>query len=56
MASRIDRLAAWAGAILDLLTHHADERDEEAISVTALEVVLPALAISPLALAHDNDS
>lgn len=54
MQSRVDRLAIWAGTILDLLLFGADEDAEDAIAVTVIELVLPSLAISPV-INRDND-
>lgn len=52
-AMRMDNLIAWAGSILDLLTFQAPEETEAAIAGTAMEMVLPAIAIrNPIG---DND-
>lgn len=56
MLSRMERLMEWSGSILDLLLFGADESAEDAISLTAIEMVLPSVAISPAATIGDNDA
>lgn len=55
MRSRMQRLVQWTGAILDRLLCAADERDEGAIAATAIELVLPTVAIHQTATIGDND-
>lgn len=55
MQSRMERLIQWTGAILDLLLFDAPEQDEDAIAGTAIEMVLPTVAIRPAATIGDND-
>lgn len=51
----MDRQIAWAGAILDRLMFLADERDEDAIAATAMELILPSVGMDPQGPASDND-
>lgn len=55
MANPMDGLIAWSGAILDRLTEQAPDETEAALAATAMELVLPALAISPWQTIGDND-
>lgn len=56
MQSRMERLTLWSAMILDLLLLGAPEETEDAIAATAMEMVLPAVAISPAAMIGDNDA
>jgi len=51
----MDGLIAWAGAILDRLTWAAPEEIEADLTETAMERVLPCLALSTRAMLNDND-
>lgn len=53
---RMDNLIAWAGSILDRLTFQAPQETEDAIAETAMEHVLPTVAISPRDMLNDNDA
>lgn len=53
---QMDNLIAWAGAILDLLTFQAPEETEEAIAATAMEMILPLVAVPWWATIGDNDA
>lgn len=52
----MDGLIAWSGAILDLLTRGAPEEYEDEIAETAMERILPCLALSTTAMLNDNDA
>lgn len=54
MRSTMDGLIEWAGAILDLVTFQAPEEIEEAIAITAIELILPAVAIRPRVPGNDD--
>lgn len=56
MLSRMERLIQWSGSILDRLLFGAPEETEDAIAATAIEMVLPAVAIHPAATIGDNDA
>ncbi|WP_257541028.1 hypothetical protein [Sphingobium sp. CFD-1] len=49
-------LTTWAGMILDRLTLDAPEEYEDELAETAMEVVLPSLAIRWRAMLNDNDN
>ena len=51
----MDGLIAWAAAILDRLLLHAPEEIEDELTETAMERVLPCLALSTRAMLNDND-
>lgn len=56
---RVDILAGldlWTDRISDLLLLDVPEHLEDAVAETLLMMVLPALAISPWAMVHDNDA
>lgn len=53
---RMDNLMAWAGSILDRLTYQATEEDEDAVAATAMEHVLPTVAIRSRDTLNDNDA
>lgn len=54
-AKFLDDLTLWAGAILDRLLLEAPEEIEDEIAETAMERVLPCLALSTRAMLNDND-
>lgn len=56
MLSQMERLMEWSGSILDRLLFGAAEEAEDAISLTAIEMVLPTVAIHPAATIGDNDA
>jgi hypothetical protein len=49
-------LEIWTDRISDLLLLDVPEHMEDAVAETLLMMVLPALAISPWAMLHDNDA
>jgi|GEM_PF-4930840 len=54
-AEIINGLTLWAGAILDRLMLDAPEEYDESLAETAMELVLPCLAINWRAMLNDND-
>ncbi|KQX18419.1 MULTISPECIES: hypothetical protein [unclassified Sphingomonas] len=55
-ADILNGLEIWADRISDLLLFDVPEHLEEAVAETLLVMILPALAISPWAMLHDNDA
>jgi hypothetical protein len=49
-------LETWAERIGDLLLLDVPEEMEDAVAETLLRMIMPALAISPWAMLHDNDA
>ena len=56
MGTIMDGLIAWAGAIIDLIALDVPEEYEESVLGTVIELVAPAVAISPMATINDNDN
>lgn len=56
MGKPMDGLIAWSGMILDRLMESAPDECEAAVAETAIELVLPLVAIRPAATLSDNDA